>query len=97
MSSMYWYWAFQSSEEFSALDTSFMAISFFAGSSRLFAAVAALARRASRSGAAARAPVRARKRRREVGVGVGPSTGRDMCTTVAPGEEWGVGVRLHCD
>ncbi len=31
---MYWYWAFQSSVEFSALDTSFMAISFFAGSSR---------------------------------------------------------------
>ncbi len=30
---MYLYWAFQSSEEFSALDTSCMAISFFAGSS----------------------------------------------------------------
>src|SRR5690242_3706016 len=34
MSSMYLYWAFQSSEEFSALETSFIAISFFAGADR---------------------------------------------------------------
>ncbi len=41
MSSMYLYWAFQSSEEFSALETIFIAISFFAGSSRLTAWTAA--------------------------------------------------------
>lgn len=40
MSSMYLYCAFQSSEEFSALETIFMAISFFAGSSSPTAAAA---------------------------------------------------------
>src|SRR3954454_1775886 len=34
MSSMYLYCAFQSSDEFSALETSFIAISFFAGAER---------------------------------------------------------------
>src|SRR5882724_7818847 len=38
MSSMYLNWARQSSEEFSALETSFIAISFLAGSSRPTAA-----------------------------------------------------------
>ena len=38
MSSMYLYCAFQSSEEFSALETSCMAMSFFAGSSSPVAA-----------------------------------------------------------
>ncbi len=54
MSSMYLYCAFQSSEEFSALETIFMAISFFAGSSSPAAATAATvaAGRTAGSGAA---------------------------------------------
>jgi len=43
MSSMYLYCAFQSSDEFSALQTICIAISFFAGSSRPVACTAASA------------------------------------------------------
>ncbi len=80
MSSMYWYCAFQSSEEFSALDTSRMAISFFAGSSSPIARTEAVACDGFRNGAAARvAPNNARAVRRGVG-----------CLT-GPPEEWGWG------
>lgn len=47
---MYGYCAFQSSEEFSALDTSRMAISFFAGSSSPAARTDAVANRTKRIG-----------------------------------------------
>jgi hypothetical protein len=77
MSSMYLYCAFQSSEEFSALETSFMAISFFAGSSR--PAGAALADLVAMTGPATRdAPISARSVRREErmwGVCTGPPVG----------------------
>src|SRR3954454_22958293 len=69
MSSMYLYCAFQSSEEFSALDTNFMAISFFAGSSRPTAAAVtvAVADSVVRSGPATNeAPIRASRVRRDV-------------------------------
>src|SRR3954470_14234131 len=92
MSSMYLYWAFQSSEEFSALDTSFMAISFFAGSSspaaRSDGAAEACAGRSS--GTAAKDAPASRSVRRE-----GVAVGRDSpgeCSTRAPIGLWGVGV-----
>src|SRR4051794_30350203 len=52
MSSMYLYCAFQSSEEFSALETSFIAISFFAGAERSPAARAVALFAARGAGAA---------------------------------------------
>src|SRR3954470_2161186 len=52
MSSMYLYCAFQSSEEFSALETSFIAISFFAGAERSPAARAVALLAARGAGAA---------------------------------------------
>src|SRR2546423_12555825 len=52
MSSMYLYCAFQSSEEFSALETSFIAISFFAGAERSPTASAVALGAANGAGAA---------------------------------------------
>src|SRR4051794_11045391 len=95
MSSMYLYCAFQSSEEFSALDTSFMAISFFAGSSRPTqpaAAAVAEAWEGRKKGAAAReAPAATRTVRREIRAGCAASL--EGCLTGAPsgGGGWGVG------
>src|SRR5689334_21685137 len=96
MSSMYLYWAFQSSEEFSALETSFMAISFFAGSSSPVARAAvgaAAAFAASSSGIAARdAPNRASTVRREALRA--PAASGDGCTTGTPSGFGGWGVVL---
>ncbi|BDD70039.1 hypothetical protein GCM10010095_00310 [Streptomyces anthocyanicus] len=90
---MYRYWAFQSSEEFSALDTSCMAISFFAGSSSPVArADAAAAREGVNRGTVARdAHAMASTVRREGPAGRAGS--RKGCLTESPGVgEWGRGV-----
>ncbi|GAA4988986.1 hypothetical protein GCM10023257_31360 [Streptomyces hyderabadensis] len=89
---MYRYCAFQSSEEFSALDTSCMAISFFAGSSRPVArADRAAAREGVSRGTVARdAHAMASTVRREGPAGrAGSGKG---CLTGSPGvREWGDG------
>lgn len=85
MSSMYLYCAFQSSEEFSALETSFMAISFFAGSSRPLGA-AAWDWVARRGPATSEAPIRVSSVRREVCMW-------GVCT-VPPSASEGSAVRL---
>src|SRR3954469_25157049 len=100
MSSMYLYCAFQSSEEFSALETSFMAISFFA---ELSSGVQAAAKDAeadacaglSSGAATSDAPSTASRVRREVCVERVASSGVFLTKAPKGSGGWGVGRASH--